>query len=243
MSTKEKQLTSIIESTDYAKFKIAASNRPLVKSHVELLKTKMKKKYHLDPIMVSTKMEILDGQHRFEAAKALGLPVRYYISTGSTVADMADLNNASRKWSNSDRAHHYVEQGKADYVTYQEFAERFPNFSHGVVLMLLSNQTKRSASIENDFFNGSFKVKNLKKATQIAEMLQDIKPFYKGYNRRSFILAMLTLLENKEFEIKRLMRKLPKKASLLLDFSNEVDYIKALEQIYNWSESKKVRLY
>jgi hypothetical protein len=46
--------------------------------------------------------------------------------------------------------------------------------------------------------------------------------------------------ENKDFEMKRLLRKLPKRCKELLDFSKTEDYLDTLQDIYNWKETKKV---
>ena len=69
----------IQQTTDYGIFKKVPFNRQKDKNHVkELQKIILKENLlHLHPILINEKMEIIDGQHRLEAAEALGLPIFY----------------------------------------------------------------------------------------------------------------------------------------------------------------------
>ena len=59
----------VLSTTDYAKFKTLQGNRDVNKLHVSRLKESFKTAYLLSPIVVNQYYEIIDGQHRYEAAK------------------------------------------------------------------------------------------------------------------------------------------------------------------------------
>lgn len=107
------------QTTNYNLFKFRDDNRMkgVNSSHVECLKRSLQKKNMLKtrPIDVNKKFEILDGQHRFCAAKALGLPIFYRVCDDLSGEDMLLLNNV-RSWKSEDYLNFYVKRGYADYV-------------------------------------------------------------------------------------------------------------------------------
>ena len=73
-------VNQIHQTTDYSMFQTLEGNRNLNKLHLKRLKNSFQKKYLLSPIIVNEKFEIIDGQHRFEAGKQLGLPINFLIA-------------------------------------------------------------------------------------------------------------------------------------------------------------------
>lgn len=69
----------IQKTRDYDIFKSVSFNREKNKRHIESIKKIILKEnlLHLHPILVNEKMEVVDGQHRLEAAKDLGLEIFY----------------------------------------------------------------------------------------------------------------------------------------------------------------------
>lgn len=243
MARNDKTVTTIESTKEYERFSYDPVNRPVSPRHVKNLMEKMRVKYQLAPIMVNRHMQILDGQHRFEAAKALGLPINYYISKDAEVGDMADLNNAAKNWTNKDRAHHFKEMGNEHYQKYFDFVSRFPKFSFSMALILLSGDTSRKRKIEEEFQEGYFKVKKYADAVSTANFLQSISTFYPGWNRRSFVLAVLQMRNHKDFDDQRFLRKMRMKGGSLSDFANTEDYLRKLEEFYNYREQKIVRFF
>lgn len=65
------------KTKNYSLFKKYAKNRDIDGRHVEKLIASIKTANLLDcePILVNEKMEVIDGQHRLEAAKSLNLDI------------------------------------------------------------------------------------------------------------------------------------------------------------------------
>ena len=82
ISGSDSVVSVIYETYDYDKFSLLKSNRPVNKAHVIRLVESMDEEYLLSPITTNEKFQIIDGQHRFTAAKEKGLPIRYIIAQG-----------------------------------------------------------------------------------------------------------------------------------------------------------------
>lgn len=102
---------------DYSLFKISSKNRGLDERNLNEIIESLKQDnlLHLNPIIVDKDYVVLDGQHRLEACKELGLPIYYVRDTSLTHDAMATLNMAQKKWDMQDYAHYYSESGDKAY--------------------------------------------------------------------------------------------------------------------------------
>ena len=93
------QVVNQVNSTnDYSKFKTLQGNRNVNSLHIRRLKESFKEKYLLSPIVVNQNYEIIDGQHRFEAAKELNLPVNFIICNDYSLKEVQLLNTNMKNW-------------------------------------------------------------------------------------------------------------------------------------------------
>lgn len=239
----QREIGKIYETTDYNKFKIITGNRSIDKKHVGKLKEQLKKGMLLTPANVSSKMGVQDGQHRFTACMEMGKPFRYFIGADLSPEEIAEMNNTTKKWNNDNYVDTYATQGNENYRLYKAFRMQFPDFPHTCAIALLRNNSTRETQVETMFRNGTFAIHNWTKAVKVANILMDMKEFTPVYKRQGFILAILFLMEQKSFDMDRLMRKLTHKGQIIKDFAQKEDFIKILEEIYNWKESEKVRFF
>ena len=70
---------SIQHTTNYNQFKLVQFNREKSAHHISQIKKKIKENnlLHLHPILVNLKGEVIDGQHRLQAAQELEVPIYY----------------------------------------------------------------------------------------------------------------------------------------------------------------------
>jgi len=121
----------IYQTIDYSIFQRMEGNRPINQLHVKRLAKSMNERgfipaYH---IVVNEGMILVDGQHRLEAAKSLGVPVFYVIQPDIDIHINRDLNSTSKGWSVNDYLDSFVEQGLTDYIAMKEFSQRYPMLS------------------------------------------------------------------------------------------------------------------
>ena len=113
-------IVSVIHETyDYDKFGFLDSNRPTNKPHVIRLKESMDEEYLISPITVNENFWVIDGQHRFEAAKEKGLPVRYIVAEGYGSDQMKRFNVNSSNWGKKEYLHHYVAEKHPEYLKFK----------------------------------------------------------------------------------------------------------------------------
>lgn len=196
----------------------------------------MESKYLFSPIIVNENYEVIDGQHRLQCAEELKLPVYYIVCEGYGLREVQILNASSKNWSADDYMEGYCDLGYKDYETYKEFREKY-GFGHRETQALLEG-----AAIKNmqDFYLGKFKVKDKKKATEMADKLSQIQPFFEGYKLRSFVFAMLHMFKQKHFDFDEFIQKLENRPTALKKCATSEQYRDLIEDIYNYRRRDKV---
>lgn len=110
-----KEIAKVYEETDYSKFKRLEHNRSVLNNRVARLKASFQEKEIINPIVVNEKMEIIDGQGRYEALKQLGRPIRFVIEEGATIEDCQRMNKCNKPWTSSDFVYSYASAGNENY--------------------------------------------------------------------------------------------------------------------------------
>lgn len=198
----------------------------------------MQKEYLICPIIVNEKMEIIDGQHRVEAAKHLNLPV-YYIITDGGLRQVQMLNANSKNWTIEDYINSYCDTGSESYKIYKEFKEYY-KLPNKVCLTLLSGGDAGS-SIKK-LYDGNLVIHDVKRAARIAENILSLKGVVDVWDKVSFMLAIHTLDKKGVFKFSEFVGKLSKCHNKLRACTNVSDYIIQIEEIYNYKRREKVNL-
>jgi hypothetical protein len=194
------------------------------------------------PIIVTTKMYVVDGQHRLNAALRLGAKGLYYIvdesipNTPKGIFDYAKkINRNAKEWGKKDYIHGLARQGNKNYELLEFFGEKYPMFSLTERIMLLLNSGSKSVD-KGDFADGKFEIANLKKAEQWAGYLLELKPYFdKGYNKSVFVRTMLTILEKKkEFKFDEFLHKIKLRPTSIKLCGDKKSYAEMIEEIYNF---------
>jgi len=228
----------IKSTTNYSVFKTLKGNRSVNMKHVMKIITSMKKKMHHSPIQVNEKMEVIDGQHRLAARKALGAPVEYYVSEGADLSTVQDLNTNTEDWKIDDYLNSYIQKGIKDYVIYKQFLDSY-KLSHKVTMFLLSGIYKYDA---DNFANGSFKIKDIEKAADLASKLTKVGAYYDGFKRTTFCYAFVRCMNNPLFDYDEFLHKLSYQRTKLYDCAKVEQYLELLEVIYNYKRSVKNKI-
>jgi hypothetical protein len=236
------EVGTVYMTYDYDLFTFMEGNRPVNELHLKRIAHSMQENYLLSPILVNERYEIVDGQHRFNAAVQNGLPVYYIIGKGYGLKEVHRLNSNHRNWSVMEYAAGYASMGQKDYSIYMDFADRF-GFSHDVNLRLLVGKWAGGKNeLSNLFKLGDFKVHDLKKAEETARKIFDCMPYYEGCRRRTFIYALVRALNHPDFAHDVWLRKLSINSSWLVDCTKTSEYLVLIEKIYNYKSRKKINL-
>lgn len=87
----------IYQTTNYSQFIITRKNRPIV-GHRILESIKKKNLLPEKPILVTSDMVVLDGQHRLRAAEALQLPIFFQIARNTVTDEDLAILNVQKSW-------------------------------------------------------------------------------------------------------------------------------------------------
>lgn len=233
----------VYETYDYEKFKILSSNRDIKKSNYNGLLTSFKEIYLLALVIVNENYEIIDGQHRFNAAKELALPIRYIIMPGYGINEVRQYNKTMQKWLKLDYRDSYATEGKDAYVELTDFMNEFPDFGIQVSLKLLTGSYRKyinengSKISSKDFQSGGLKIERAANAYVLARKILEFKEYFSGYNNPTFISAIIPILSKKIYDHKRMIQKLRSSGIHIEKRATAEQYRLLLQKIYNYKVS------
>lgn len=238
-NTKANETGQVLRTSEYNLFKRIAGNRAINTAHVGRLKESMKKEDLMIPIIVNSKKEVIDGQHRLQARRELGLPVYYIVIANLGIAQTQMANADNKNWGSNDFVGTYIELNYAHYKKYAEFKKKY-EFAHQVSLLLLEGIQSNSRT--NEFRTGGFVVKNYELACDWAEKIYQVEPFYDGFKRRSFVTALVHLFQNEKYNHDEFIQKLEYQSSKLVHCTTLSQYIKIIEDIYNYKRKAEDKI-
>lgn len=246
-----KHSSQVRTTTDYARFKTLVGNRKPNDLHVKRLSNSFQKRYLFSPILINEKWQIIDGQHRFLAAKELELPINYIIVEGYGLNEVQILNTNSANWKKEDYLKAYCDLGVNAYLQMKQFMQDYPDFGIAVSEQLITN-TVGGVNNRDSVYKGRGRVKNfeegrltiadLKQSYDNAEKVLMFKPYYDGYNRSVFVAALIGIFQNENYNHAEMIGKLAQQPSSLTHCTNVTQYKLLIEEIYNHRRRDKVNL-
>jgi hypothetical protein len=223
-------------------FKFLKGNRPPNPQHIKRLSQSIVDNGMLcNPILVNEKYEIIDGQHRLLAAKAINSPIYYIIINGYALNQVHALNINQKNWTKKEFLEGYVSMGLKDYIILKNFWLRNKWLQLSDVIALCSGIT--SSFSLSCFKAGTWVSKNMEAAEGNALRLKQIEPYFQnGYNSSIFVGTMLGLFNHKNYEHSRFLNKLKIQPLALAKCATREQYKILIEDIYNYRSRDKVSL-
>lgn len=126
----------IYVTDDYDAFQKMLGNRD-AKSEAKIISSIQQVGQVVTPIIVNEKMEVIDGQNRLNALKALGLPVYYIKQKGLDIEACRCLNVGQTNWGTEDYIASFAEEGNKSYLRLASLvnAYRKPLSIKGIIAM------------------------------------------------------------------------------------------------------------
>lgn len=179
-----------------------------------------------------------DGQHRLAIAQALGLAV-YWVEE-SIDFDVAVVNSTAKTWVLKDYAEKHAACGLGDYQKGLDFAAEH-KIPVGTAFSLLAGTTSFT-NCQNQFIDGTFKVKDQKWADAVAGIYRPLVLMNAALNNQRFIEACMGVCRVPSFESKRLIHNAERCREKLVPYSTKDAYLDMLETVYNFGRAKLVGL-
>src|SRR4026208_173423 len=129
----------IQKTKNYEMFKLIKKNREKIsQKDVDKIIASIQAKnlLHMRPIIVNGDYEILDGQHRFLAAKTLGVDIYYDKQDTLTSKDVIILNNA-KAWGFYDYLNFYIQEGHQEYIKIKKFMDQYKLHLKVAIIMVM----------------------------------------------------------------------------------------------------------
>lgn len=236
----------VYETDDYGRFQLIKGNRKTNEIKQKRIMNEIEHGNDIldeDPILVTVngeKLEIKDGQNRFQICKKLGRPVHYIIKKQAmSLYNLAKINSNQEKWTSQNFIDCYAAAGNENYVQLGKFHKKY-GFAIGSCLILLTYGLQKNDGGADElkiaFESGSFEVKKWKDAVHFAEICKQFSEF-PAWTGRGFIVAMTRILQSNVCEMDRLVAKFNKNPGALTVQPNWKGYISKLQEIYNKDNS------
>lgn len=198
-SSKQKNMV-VFETEKYELFNRVTGNREVKEEKVRTLVEAVQKCNMLSvcPVIVTKDYYLLDGQHRVEAAKRLGLPYYYVIAPDHIQkSSMIDLNVTQNQWAIADYIRYYAENGDENYIKLIQFCRKNNvGFSLGVSFLGCPRRNLKRIVMDKSFtFDPAFVEQAEEKIECYRKLLSDVvfsgdKSVYNIFASFSFLEAI-----------------------------------------------------
>jgi len=239
---KDKKMNREFTTRVYSKFKPTKGNRPIDQAHVDRIKKSIANKDLKLPIYVTKDWFIREGNHTFEARKALGLEILYIIVDSEDPLDMAIFNAGRTNWSLKDYLNFFCTRNKKDYQIVRSKMNQY-GMPVAETLCLLAGNATGNSTLTEAFKRGDFKIPvgGIAKFDKLAsEMMYVNDALHSGGKiKRALIRAMAITQKHPNYTFARMKVALKSKGSKLLGASSREDYIAQFEVMLNGGLSKK----
>jgi hypothetical protein len=237
----DKQVSSIYKTMFYDRYKFNSLQRDIKEWHVRDLMEKMKVHGFLTnkAISVNEKLEIIDGHHRYLAARNLKIPMLVQVCKGMTEESIIEANQDQLNWDKHDFTNTYAKKGNPNYIALKEFMEKFPKFKMTQALILLVNEPNAHPKTKV-FQSGEFKIGSVRVAEELARKVEQIAMYFpKAYTSKCISALLCADLRCKEFSFKEFIEKLAKFPDKLTPSITTKGYLEKFEDLYNYHRNKK----
>lgn len=228
-------------SNNYSDFKLSIENRDinLKKNKARKLRDSLKKHGWIPSFPMtcykngSSKLTILDGQHRFSIARELGMPVKYVLVDQEF--DISEINNTQDTWKLKDYMRRWQKAGKEEYFEIENFMKTHPNVTLSMTISLLGGNNVAGTYQKNKYKEGKFKItsRSRGKAYQVANAFESIIEVNKDAKHNNLLKALYKCFYVDSFDSSRLIEQCEKNPAMIQPYSKTEDWLDLLQEIYN----------
>lgn len=193
----------IYKSEDYSEFKFLKFNRQLNESNINkiVLANIEKFEMHLFPIVCDNKMNIVDGQHRFEACKKLECPVYYVKAKDNDKTSWVDVNRVNKaglKHVAKDILYMMYKsdnpEAKEIYRIWEEYTDKKLNL--GILARLIHCHSNGGHGLNSDLRKGILKLDYLEETIDILNFVNSLDIEVKDKFTGPFLYALVKIIKN-----------------------------------------------
>lgn len=232
-------------TTNYDLFEANEYQQPMSERHVMALMDSMRVFGFLPSKSISvfrrgSKLVLIDGHHRKEAARRVGIPVFYVVEEQSSKEAIGPINVIVRKWSTESFAKMHADKGNRHYIELMKYV------GMGVPLLqaasMLIGQSSASNNATYSVRSGDFVVRTRKVIDQVVEVISECRTVSSDVAMSTFIDALSALFFVVEFDASVFIKRLKANPRMMVKCSNRDQMLDLIEEIYNFRTHEKVPL-
>lgn len=241
----------IFRTTDYSQFGTIKGNRP--PASVEKIKKSIEKVgYVLSPILVNEKMQVIDGQNRLLALKALGYPVDYMVAPGAGEKECIALNIGQSNWKTRDYIHYYAENMNGSYMRLCKLLETYRDIPLEAMIFIAKPKQlayTTGGSITTQIKEGTFDLSDERMEQAIERVEKMISLGFVEYYRRNKMFcrtwfgAVVYAIMHPQVDERRLARQIKKNPEPLVACGKLVEQLAAFDRVYNSGLRKENKVF
>jgi len=241
------EIVSVVyKTTEYEKFKKLKNNRRVSAERLKTIMDSISEKEIMNPIIVTTKLEIIEGQGRFDAKRKLRLPIYYIIDENAKEEDCIRLNKNNSPWNSYDYLYSYADSGIESYIVLSKLYEEL-HMPLSRILRFANRGEKYKGGYENIIKSGKlvFNEHDCSVVRTVKEKCDDILSALQ-YTRRpneAFCTGVKVLADTDGYEHSRMIKRCAKYRSSYSQMSNLEDQLKEFSRIYNKDVGVNKKLY
>ncbi len=240
----------MIKSTkDYSIFKKKELNRCINQTNLRKIMNSIQSRNMLEfrPILCDSKMYVIDGQHRLQAAKELGLEIYYQVDSDASDENMILLNANSFAWKLDDYIHYYMKQGNEEYIKLYNFAEKTEMSCSEIIAFSALSYASSSYQVKSG--NYSFLkdeellvfVENMEKVQKIRQTIERFSiGEFKFRTNKKFTRSAFSFVSRSDVNFEVMLKKITLKLDSLRPCTNCQGYYIMLRDIYNYKNQNPV---
>lgn len=241
MEDKNPIINVVRATTNYDMFSMFSDNRDLKEPNVLKIVTSFKKGKIDSPIIVNEEYKVVDGQHRLEAAKRLGVPIAYIVIPGLTIEDCRRMNAFSSVWNTLTYIDSYAKSGNESYMMLQDLLNKYSNIGLAAVYHAVTGVEDQHKN--GRIYQGKFEMTKEQKehAIQILDYenrFYEISKNIKG-SKLQFFLAIEYAYLNESVDNEIMFKAMSTYGETMNGFSKKVDALDVISAQYNKCVKKK----
>lgn len=201
------------------------------------------------PILINSGFEVIDGQHRLEAAKRLETPIYYNLQEELDHEDVIILNTNCKEWMLSDYYNMHVCKQNDNYIKFKRFIEKH---TLGISTCLALFGFHRNQQALKDFKSGKFTFPTAEEIAKIEENILYIRHIiellkkYSIHSPRQYIskpvfwAALNNFISNDQVNIDVFFKRITAKANMFRPLTTLKDYYNFFKELYNFNNKYQV---
>ena len=213
-------------------------NRPINKSNVKKLKIEISKVGIINPILVDSNFNILDGQHRFAALKELGRSVPYIINQTLSPEYIPKLNASGTAWKLWDYICSYANEDD-DYLKLKDKINEYKFLGVSTACVIFSAKNTGRLNITKLIKIGEFEFKD---RSVVASYLQEVREHHLSMPTNTAIAIKEIMEENEMFDRQRFLRFI-KQGTRIPNFNDVKPARKYVSDFYNFRLRSENKIY